>query len=94
MQTGSGSHWEDKLLLYLYYNKSSYFRDVTINVTKHPYRTVKLLSRLEQAGLIKSEYIPFTLPNGKRMKMLRVITLTEEGKKYVEEVLLPKYKNK
>ena len=85
-----GIHWDDIVLLYIYKKGSTYITELTEKVTKHPQRTYRVIHRLEGSGLIRSEYCVMTTPDNKPLGIMRIITLTDKGKKYVEDKLLPK----
>ena len=93
MEKDPGFHWEDLVLLYIFKKGATYFSDIMYNVTYHPQRTARVINKLERQGLIQSEYRDYTTPEGKPIKKMRIITLTEKGLEYVKNHLLPKIKN-
>jgi len=69
----------------------SWFADLTRMVTKHPYRTSKLIKRLYKNGLIKKETRYIQLLPGTKPYPQTIITLTDKGKKIAEELIKQGY---
>ena len=85
--------YEELVLLYIYSKGATYFNELVREVTGHPQRTSNILKILEQYGLIQSEYRRFPIPSKRGIRPgpeMRIITLTDRGKEFVEKQILPK----
>ena len=91
MEIPSLNHYDNIVLLFIYFRGFSYFNEITRLITNHPQRTYRIMKRLERLGLIETDLVPFKSPNGKIVSRLRVMVLTPKGKEYVETKLLPRY---